>query len=213
MMSEDLLIEYVTLLSERIRTDRGKQNNRFGNFTNQKKFSFNFFKELESRSDQALYASEFLKCLGQGSSRITFLLNSRQVLKIALNPIGFSQNESEVDLFTNPVTKPLITKIFDFNKDFYWILSEVVKEFTEEKQFEDATNIHWDDFVSDIMEDNARPVTKMGESVLQLMSITHLLPLDLIYVYHWGLSASGKVVILDYGYTHDVKIKHYPKDH
>lgn len=86
------------------------------------------------------YASKFLPELGKGSSRITFALSGGKVLKIALNPQGFKQNRQEVEVFTHSRDNDLVTKIYDFDPQFKWLASEIVKEIPE-AQFEEYTGI------------------------------------------------------------------------
>jgi len=84
--------------------------------------------------DQWEYANEHLELLGVGSARSVFLLSSRYVLKMARGDRGFSfekgtaQNEAEVDVYTDPRTKPIVTKIYDFDpKKYTWVVSELVR--------------------------------------------------------------------------------------
>lgn len=68
------------------------------------------------------YASLNLEELGKGSSRIVYLLSAKKVLKIALNVKGIAQNEAEIDIYTNPKTKAIIAKIFDYDVDYKYII-------------------------------------------------------------------------------------------
>ena len=89
---------------------------------------------------EIVYAKKFLPELGQGSSRVTFALSGGKVLKIALNKQGFQQNKQEVEVFTGAKDNDLVTKIYDLDPQFKWLVSEIVKEIPE-KQFKDYTGI------------------------------------------------------------------------
>lgn len=98
-------------------------------------FKINEFKALKDQSSRLMYAREHLPELGIGSSRIVYALpNTKYVLKLARNNAGISQNEAEVELITSPATKNLVADIYDFDKDYYWLMSETVREFKGERE-------------------------------------------------------------------------------
>lgn len=92
-------------------------------------FDINIFKSLRSAYEAAEYADERLEELGTGSSRKVFLLSSGKVLKIAYGKqnAGKAQNQEEVNVFTNPKSRPVVAKVFDYDPSFRWIISELVK--------------------------------------------------------------------------------------
>ena len=92
-MGTNLLLEYIALLSEKIRSRKVDDDSRFNMRT---------FQSLPDYKSAIAYADKYLQMLGRGSSRATWLLNSRQVLKIALSSKGNAQNEAEIDVYTNP---------------------------------------------------------------------------------------------------------------
>lgn len=74
-MSTKLLKAFITsVLSERIRSTSS---------TSTTSFKLNEFKKLQTTDDCIEYAKKRLKLLGEGSSRIVFILSSKKVLKIA----------------------------------------------------------------------------------------------------------------------------------
>lgn len=97
--------------------------------TGDKRFDLNFFKSLKSAYQAVVYAEERLEALGAGSSRMVFLLSSGKVLKIAHGKqnAGKAQNQEEVSVFTNPKSRPVVAKVFDYDPNFRWIISELVK--------------------------------------------------------------------------------------
>ena len=72
------------------------------------------------------YAEKHLPLLGEGSSRITYALDSAKVLKIALNRAGEAQNETEAEIWFK-TRSPYITTVYDFAPNNKWIISEIVK--------------------------------------------------------------------------------------
>lgn len=109
------------ILSERIRSSHdGGQ-----------KFKLSEFQKLTDTLSILNYAKIRLEFIDEGSSRIVYVLTGNKVLKIATNFAGIDQNQQEVDVFTDPRTKPLTTRIFDYNEKFFWIISEMVKPFND----------------------------------------------------------------------------------
>ena len=65
---------------------------------------------------------------------------------MAYNDKGVRQNEKEVEVYTSPKYKKFTTKIYDFNnKNYYWIISEIVRPLKNKKEFKDLTGIFFDD--------------------------------------------------------------------
>lgn len=83
--------------------------------------------EQDEDAPELQYARSFLPLLGEGSSRIAFILPNKNVLKIALNAAGFGQNESEVEVWSTS-RSPYITQVFDYAVDYKWVICEIVKE-------------------------------------------------------------------------------------
>lgn len=111
-------------------------------------FNFKKFKNLNVE-DKLNYAKKYLPLLGKGTSRIAFGLGGGKVLKIvnAENKTGlqrgFEQNKAEVELYTNPETKPVIAPIYNAADDYSWLVTEPVKEFKSEADFRAGTGLNW----------------------------------------------------------------------
>lgn len=98
------------------------------------KFSMDVFKGLTTPAKRIDYAKRNgLRELGEGSSRGVFALSTSKVLKIALPTAadkGRAQNEAEVSVWTNPKTKLVAARIFDFDPERYnWVIMEIAKPF------------------------------------------------------------------------------------
>jgi len=225
-MNESLLRRYIAaLVLERIRSNKGK----FGQDT---KFNLKTFKSLERVEAMRDYADTFLKQLGKGSSRVAYLLSSKYVLKIALNEAGIAQNKAEVDVYTSPKTRPFVATVHASHDRYAWVVEDLVKELTSEKEFESLTgiswrqfhsaiNLPWDTFTSDPQgkKDDKIAAThqhiKNGKgkqflhAVAQTASALHLGIGDIQRLEHWGKTPDGRAVLLDFGYTAEVWQKHY----
>ncbi len=200
-----VLKEYIELaLSEAIRAAPG--------------FNINNLKKLQTVPEIYEYIKQYLRPMGRGSSRMTFLLSSGKILKVAKNDAGLDQNQAEVDVFTNPATKDVVARIFDYDPKNKWLVSELVKPLTWD-QFEAVTRWGWEEFVealkselkgSGVREgDIPKHMQKWFDSVIQMVKANKLSLGDLTVDDHWGKTASNRVVLLDYGLTYDVGDKHY----
>ena len=158
-----------------------------------------------------------LKELGAGSSRVVFLLGAKKVLKIAMNDKGIAQNETEADVSTSPKTKPIIAKVLDYDDGFKWLISEIVRPINE-REFAVIAGMSFNNFVEDIRwfwEEGTESLTKtpkdkMIAATIETMRAHDLIAADIVKkVDHWGKTADGRVVLLDYGYTKNVYAKHY----
>lgn len=115
-------------------------------------FDWQMFEELAKRSarigkaDLILnYAEERLKALGVGSSRQTFLFSAKKVLKIAMNESGFAQNKTEYEMYSKFKNLDLFTNIYKVgpknNLGPIYLVSELVREFKEEEEFDAISSI------------------------------------------------------------------------
>ncbi len=107
-------------------------------------FNLNKFKQLPDLATKTTYAKQILPLLGKGSSRIVFALSGDKVLKIARDQKGIAQNHAELELFTNPKTKPVIARIFDADSGYEWLISELVKPLdSSEEAWKEATGFDY----------------------------------------------------------------------
>ena len=85
-------------------------------------FSFEEFNSCESYSDKIGYAKKHLEFLGSGSSRHAFAIDDKKILKVASNENGIMQNN--VEKFYCDSDWERLTKIFEYDEDFMWLVSE-----------------------------------------------------------------------------------------
>lgn len=177
-------------------------------------FKLNEFKRLTRLDDMLDYAHKNLEELGFGSSRSVYRLTGTRVIKIA-NTLskGVAQNKAEMDIFTDPQTAPIVTKIFDYDTKFRWLISEVVRPLREQEDFQEIIGITWPDFYEILTQTYEIPdnwdlddeQTEFLNSALSLGTKNKLMSGDLAVLGHWGKTADGRLVILDYGYTREVQ--------
>lgn len=205
-MKNRLLEEYIRfIIFEKIRSV--KKNSPFGS-----RFDFKKFRSLDNIEFMRGYADSFLQVLGEGSSRVAYALSSNKVLKIALNGKGVDQNIAELDVFTNPATKPMVAKVQDYDPEYRWIIADSVRIFNSEEEFEKETGVNFKEFVEDIKQSLIRkqqPESDLAVSTLKTIMSSNLMLGDVARIEHWGKSSDGRVVLLDYGFTKEVWQLHY----
>jgi len=205
-MDHILLREYISfLITEKIRTI--KKGSPFGN-----KFNLRDFKNLENINIMNVYAFSFLGKMGEGSSRAAYVLTGNKVLKIATNEKGLSQNETEVSVYTNPASRQMVSKIYDVDTDYRWLIVDTVKPFVKEEEFEEATGISFQIFIKKLilaLKSESQTKNKLILDTAATMKSNDLLMGDIALIDHWGLSADGRIVLLDYGFTKEVWEMHY----
>jgi len=208
-MPSSLLREYVNLLIEKIRTEKGVKS-KLG-----EKFNLNRFKQIQTAEQMMTYANHFLEVLGEGSARRAFLLSSKYVLKIARNKKGIAQNEAEVDVYTNPKSKPVVAKVYSSDPEYMWVIADVVQPLHEPDEFDKLTGTNWDDFINALMEGlsgrNPGAMDEFTASVLYTAKQNNLMFGDIEEIGHWGKTPDGRCVLLDYGFTREVWTSHYAK--
>lgn len=190
------------------------------------KFLLDKFRTI-SDEDALKYARSKLELLGEGSSRIVFILSSNKVLKISKNDAGIAQNEAEVDIYTRPNIKPIVTKIFDFASDYSWVISELVRPATE-SDIENELGIdlnqlvsmaNWmgsdndydqacEHFLEGIKPKSDSNLKRMIRAIQELVN-KGLQIGDVQRISSWGKTADGRLVLLDYGFTEEVADDHY----
>lgn len=113
-------------------------------------FKWSEFKELYNQLSKSNYAKRHLKLLDFGSSREVFLLSNRHVLKLA-RPVaeerGVAQNEAELNIYTDPKTKPVVAKIYDAADDYTWLVSELVRPLKSNVEFKSLIGVNMADFI------------------------------------------------------------------
>ena len=214
----NILREYIQLaLNERIRS--------------QGKFNLNQFKELEEPFMQVAFVDGVLEELGRGTSRWTYLLTSGKVLKIASphnEDKGRAQNEAEVQISSNPRLKQLVARVFDYHPNYDWLISELVRPLTSNEMrrilgysIDNLFNFALDAFDKNMTIDEflaSKPkiaklvppkARQFVTNCIELIDSTELAGGDISRAEHWGKTPDGRIVLLDYGLTHQIYDTHY----
>lgn len=194
--------------------------------TEKKFIDLKLWKNL-SPAKQILFLTQKGELIGKGSSRAVYLIDGKKVLKLAMDEKGLAQNKTELELFNNPSTTGLITKIYEASPDNRWLVSELAKPFKNTDEFANLTGIPFDMIGTElqrILKGKSRKKFKSGEHIntdqinnpligklVDLVQYQELMWGDLEELSSWGKTADGRLVLLDYGFTQDVADKHYKK--
>jgi len=183
-------------------------------------FNFSHLKSLTDLFDIEQYVEDKLKFLGSGSSRRVYVLSSKSVLKIARHDeyhVGIAQNEAELDVYTNSNTKPIVAKILNYHPKFFWIVSELVKPVTAD-EFEKIHGRRFETFLNNVQHiiDLGDPGDTSKSGMFELFVAETIINNDLMMgdiekQEHWGKTSEGRLVLLDYGFTDSVAIRHYSR--
>jgi hypothetical protein len=192
-------------------------------------FDLATFKSLKDADEILKYARDNLaEIKPAGSSRATFILNSKKVLKVSNHPIrGPVQNRKEWEASQNSGIASFLTRVYDHDPDFNWIISELVRpygvgdsstrygvlmnvlqKFTEaydpdpaDQALKDAANDHLDNLLG--MEGYFR------DTIYNLMNEGYNI-FELSEPSAWGISPGGRLVLLDYGADDNILAQYYP---
>lgn len=180
-----------------------------------------------------------LRYLGEGSSRSVFVLDSKRVLKIAMNMKGIAQNRTELEL-SHDHEAP-VARIYQYDTDMWWLVSELVRPIASPEEFKALTGIPWHamkrflsghydhDDLETFQQDMIRKVKENlldGATIQDVQNISNnsfiiklskfltskgsvLMAGDLMLFEHWGKTPDQRVVLLDYGYTEEVYNDYY----
>lgn len=171
-----------------------------------------FIEELEELSGLTIDR------INSGSSRAVFAINDNVVLKIATSKTGIDQNKVEYKTYEKVETCSMITRIFYYNTDFKWLISERTIRQVKDSDF----GVYGADSLNLLVAAAERPKdadrlidTKKDPKSLKdlqdLISKFGLLAGDLL-PNNWGIverKGQEYPVVLDYGLDQAVWYKHY----
>lgn len=197
------------MITEAIRTKKGSKGG-WG-----PRFDMKMFKRINNPTGLNLYAQHFLDFLGEGSSRAAYIYTQKYVLKIATNQKGVAQNNAEIEVYTNPASRPVVAKIHQMDEDALWLISDLVKPLSDESEFMALTGIDFEEFYANVkqgIKENVKSKDSFTQAVIDTARNNQLKPGDLSKIDSWGKTADGRVVLLDYGFTGEVFEKHYKSE-
>lgn len=192
------------------------------------KFSRERISMLPTQEDMLAYARARLLPLGAGSAREVFYLGSHAVLKIAKNQFGREQNEQEARVGSNSDVSAVVARILDVAPDGEsWLVSEYAAPFQSEEQFDQRVMpmYEFSDLLRYMQKEHSlveavrtyfrtqRINVKKNLEYFRWMRKSPFLKAmyDLIHTYdfglgdldrfeHYGVTADGRVVLIDYGF-------------
>ena len=137
----------------------------------------------------------YYRQIGSGSSRDVFDLDNGYVIKVAKNRAGIAQNESECNI-SDLDNSDLFAKVIEVSNNFEFLIMEK------------ADKIY---YMSDVLKYFKVRSKRQLFKLKQLQNIKrnyNLLLADLERKSSWGM-INGRPVIIDYGFTREVKERYY----
>ena len=194
-------------------------------------FDMEEFKKLNSFNKRIIYCQEHLERISSGSSRIVYKIDDKTVLKLARNTKGLLQNEVEYDM-ANDLYVNCVAEVYEVDPKYYWIRSEMARKLTK-PEFKKLTGFNFDDYTN-VMQNhyytcnpgvrctltvNKKIVDKMWENEFTYNMLDYMMCFDIPVVDITKLNSYGivnrdgedSIVLIDYGFTNEVKNVYYKK--
>lgn len=133
--------------------------------------------------------------IGKGSGRVVFDLGNGYVVKAAKNRKGLAQNQAEYIIWSKS-NSPLLAKIIDISEDYQLLIMEKAEKVRHISEI-------WHYF--DV---NSNRALYQLEELNDIASQFNLVLVDFGRPVNWG-TLNGKPVIVDYGFTRQVRKKYY----
>lgn len=138
---------------------------------------------------------QYYKFIGTGSGRIVYELENGYVVKVAKNNKGFAQNKTEYKIALSDNTN-LFAKVLAVSENFKYLVMEKAIKISDIYYVWKYFNVR-----------NNKELYRVKE-LKNISSKYGLLLIDLRRPVNWGL-LNGRPVIIDYGYTKEVRRRYY----
>jgi hypothetical protein len=195
-------------------------------------FSMKDFKTLNSFNKRIKYCQQHLTRISSGSSRIVYKIDDEKVLKLARNKKGLAQNEVEITQGNEGYLEDVVANVFDAHPDDLWVEMELARKL-KTADFRRITGFHWKDFVAAVHNygnqsgNNGRNTFDMGvdANIVEAMWEDEFVYGIFTYIGNYGIpsgdlekmnsygvvtrNGSDHIVIIDFGFTQEVKDTHY----
>lgn len=135
------------------------------------------------------------KYIGDGSGRVVFDMKNGYVVKVAKNMAGIAQNKAEYKISKNDKSR-IFAEVVQASDDYYFIIM---------KKAEKVNNMYYVWLYFNAW--NERDFLRRYE-IQEVRNKYNLLLGDLKKKSSWGI-VDGKAVIIDYGFTKEVRDKYY----
>jgi len=191
-------------------------------------FDLDLFLDMNSFASKIRYANEKLRRIAQGSARIIFEIDDKNVLKLAKNAKGIAQNEVERSLSNDyMVPKEIIAQVSESDENDRWIVMERAKKISTGRfktlmdgvslsDFYQYMKIHTDNRlgrgyweVSPEVEEKLNE-NEFAQDIIEMIQNFNLETGDFRRPSSFG-EIDGRLVITDYGLTQEVYKKHYDR--
>ena len=91
------------------------------------------FKKIKTFNDRMDFANRNLNKISSGSGRIVYDIDGTKVFKLAYNQKGIVQNEAEISAVAYDDYDDILTKIFEFDDNNYWLVAEKARKLSKER--------------------------------------------------------------------------------
>lgn len=193
-------------------------------------FNMDVFKKLKSFNQRIKYCEENLKRISSGSSRIVYMIDNTKVLKLAKNTKGLAQNEVEIEYSQYSDLEDIVAKTFDYDNENLWVEMELARKVSL-GDFKRIVGYSFEDFKTalynygiDSGNDRGHKMI-MDKQVYQDMWENEFIYGIFDFIGNYGLptgdlrrlnsygivkrDGEDRIVIIDYGFTHDVYDGYY----
>ncbi len=191
-------------------------------------FNMEEFKILSSFNARKKYCDEHLMKLGAGSGRITYVIDNEKVLKLAKNKKGVAQNDVEIQHSNDYLLDGIVAETYDYHEDALWVEAERCKKLTKPR-FKQIVGIGFDEFAHILnyeyhrIHTNNNPFKKpknydeiindedfeLVRDLIDYIGNYNVPVADFTKLSSYGENTDGEIVIIDYGYTNEVRDEFY----
>ena len=163
--------------------------------------------KLETYDERKEFAKYYFNKLGEGSSRIVYIIDKNRLLKLAKNDKGIAQNKAECD---HSRKSKIFNKILKKSKKYSYIIVENLKKLTE-KRFKKLTGFTFKSFEKSFdykmgsSEDEPKDYDDISKKwffkeLIKVCENYSLVTGDLTKISSFG-ERNGKIILIDSGLT------------
>jgi len=192
-------------------------------------FNMDEFKKLSKFAERVRYCDQHLKKLSSGSARIVYIVDDTKVLKLAKNPKGVAQCETEIQWGGDYYFASILANVLESHPDGLWVEMELARK-VKKSDFLNEVGVNIDDFAHCLRnreEENKgkRPMfsinpevqdkfnnSDFANAIFEFMDAADAPAGDLGRLNSYGLvkrDGQNQIVIIDFGLTHDIYSTYY----
>jgi hypothetical protein len=195
-------------------------------------FNMEDFKKLNSFNKRIKYCQAKLYRISSGSGRIVYRIDDEKVLKLARNQKGLAQNEVEIQQGSDYYLDDIVANVFDSHPNNLWVEMELARKL-KKSDFKGIVGFSWEDFINAVhnygntTSNNGRHTyyKDIDKDIEEAMWENDFISGIFDYIGNYGIptgdltktssygivkrNGSDHIVIIDFGFTHDVQKTHY----